>query len=251
MKLFSRLFNLIRGFFSIFLGRAERNNPEIAYENAVNALTTKYVAFKKAASSILRRRENIEARLIKEREQLQLVSADLEKAVEQDDDDVAIALIQKKESIEGEVADLESDLADAQKDADEAKGSLTAIKAEIVRLKDERDRVVAKMKSAQAKISIQEQLEGISVDAELKALGEARENAQNLLTEAKLNDELNEDSLETKLQVIRARGSKENATKKLQELKAKKQKALPPASEKGKVIDASFDDKVPAGGKEM
>jgi len=235
----------------VVLGRAERNNPEIAYENAVNALTTKYVAFKKAAASIIRRRENIEARLLKEREQLQLVAADLESAIEQDNDEVAVVLIQKKESIEGEVKDLEVDLVDAEKDANEAKHSLTAIKSEIVRLKDERDRVVAKMKSAQAKIAIQEQLEGISVDAELKALGAARENAQNLLTEARLNDELNKDSLETQLQAIRERGSKESALKKLQELKAKKQKALPPASKKGQIIDATFDEKVPVGGKEM
>lgn len=251
MRLFSRLFNLIRGFFSIFLGRAERNNPEIAYENAVNALTTKYVAFKKAAAQIIRRRENIEARLLKEREQLQLVSADLETAIAQDDDEVAVVLIQKKESIEGEVADLETDLVDAEKDANEAKGSLTSIKSEIVRLRDERDRVVAKMKSAQAKIAIQEQLEGISVDAELKALGAARENAQNLLTEAKLNDELNEDSLESKLQAIRERGSKEAALKKLEELKAKKRKALPPASKKDRVIDATFESKATVDGKEM
>lgn len=246
MGLFKRLFNLIRGFFSLFLGRAERNNPEIAYENAVNAMTTKYINFKKAASLILKRRENIKARLLKEREQFKLVSADLEKAIEQDDDEVAVVLIQKKESIEGDIADLEVDLADAQQDADKSKAQLTAIKAEIHRLKDERDRIVSKVKSAQAKIAIQEQLEGISVDAELKALEEARENAQNLLTEAKLNDELNEDSLESKLQTIRSRGSKENAVKKLQEIKAKKRKALPPASRKGNVVEAKLDKEVPA-----
>jgi len=88
-----------------------------------------------------------------------------------------------------------------------------------------------------------QQLEGLSVDAELKALAEVRENVQGLLSEAKLHDEINSNSIDNKLRSLREQTSKEDAMRKLQELKAKK-KALPPAkSTKNKVVDAVFEEK--------
>lgn len=220
MWLFSRIWGLIKGFFSLFVKDVEKNNPEIAYENAINTLTSKYVAFKKAAASIIRRRDNIKKRLRAEQDQLQGVNTDLNQAVQKDQDDVAIVLIQRQQVLEGEVTDLEEELTDAQKDAADSKESLEFIKTKIYQLKDERDRMIAKMQSAEAKIHINEQLEGISIDGENMALSDARENIKNRLTEAKLSEELQENDLDSRLKLLRERGNRESAVEKLKKMKA-------------------------------
>ena len=74
----------------------------------------------------------------------------------------------------------------AQKDADSAKSSLMSVQGEIRKLKAERDSMLAKMQSAQARLKIQEQLDGLSVDAEVKALDNVREHIKNTIAEANL-----------------------------------------------------------------
>ena len=49
-------------------------------------------------------------------------------------------------------------------DASNAKNSLLEVKSEIEKLKAEKDRMLAQMASAQARVKIQNQLEGLSVD---------------------------------------------------------------------------------------
>ena len=64
------------------------------------------------------------------------------------------------------------------------------MQTEIRKLKAERDTMLAKMQSAQARIRIQEQLDGLSVDAEVKALDNVREHIKNTIAEANLGSEL-------------------------------------------------------------
>ena len=52
--------------------------------------------------------------------------------------------------------------------------------------------MLAKMQSAQARIRIQEQLDGLSVDADVKALDNVREHIKNTIAEANLGQELAE-----------------------------------------------------------
>ena len=46
--------------------------------------------------------------------------------------------------------------------------------------------MLAKMQSAQARLRIQEQLDGLSVDADVKALDNVREHIKNTIAEANL-----------------------------------------------------------------
>ena len=54
-----------------------------------------------------------------------------------------------------------------------------SVQSEIKKLKAEKENMLAKMASAQARMRIQEQLEGLSVDAEVKALDNVREHIKN------------------------------------------------------------------------
>lgn len=219
---FSRLSNLWNGFLSLWISDLEKEHPEIAYENSINSMIEKYTMLKKATAAIIRRREDIEARLGKLRKELSQVEGDLETAVETNEDELAMVLINKKSALDGEIAELTGELETAKSDAEDAKSSLLNVQAEINKLKAEKDRMLAKMASAQARIKVQEQLEGLSVDAEVKALDTVRNHIQNLSAEAKLGKELSGESLEGRLQKLRRQTGDVTAKKQLEEMKAKK-----------------------------
>ena len=219
---FSRLANLWRGFLSLWISGIEQKHPEIAYENAINSMVVKYTQLKKATAAIIRRREDVTSRLEKARKELAQVERDLETAVSTDQKDLGVVLIQKKSSLATEIAELEAELGQAVKDAETAKASLVQVQAEIGKLKAEKDRMLAKMASAQARIKIQEQLDGLSVDAEVKALDNVREHIKNTVSEAKLGDELKESDLDTRLAKLRASSGEVTANDEWEKLKAAK-----------------------------
>jgi phage shock protein A len=220
MSFFTRLSNLWKGFVSLWISDIEKEHPEIAYENAINSMIEKYSALKKATAAIIRRREELTDRLNTQSKELAQVTHDLNAAVETNQDDLAVVLIQKKNALESQVADLKADLDQAQKDADSAKNSLMSVQGEIKKLKAEKETMLAKMASAQARIRIQEQLEGLSVDAEVKALDNVREHIKNQVAQANLSKELGETNLDTRLAQLRQSSGDVTAKSQLAELKA-------------------------------
>lgn len=218
---FARMSNLWSGFLSLWVSDIEKEHPEIAYENSLNSMVEKYTQLKKATAAIIRRREDIGARLAKQSAELAQVDAELSTAVETNQDDLALVLLQKKNALEGEVNELRKDAETAAKDADEAKNALGDIQGEINKLKAEKDRMLAKMASAKARIQIQEQLEGLSVAADVKALDNVREHIKNLDSQANLNKELKESSLDERLKKLRQATGDVTARKQLEEMKAK------------------------------
>ena len=219
---FSRLGNLWRGFVSLWIADIEKQHPEIAYENAINSMIEKYTQLKKATAGIIRRREDISQRLEVQTKDLAQVTQDLNVAVETNQDDLAIILIQKKNELEKVVADLKAEMEQSVKDADSAKASLLQVQAEIKKLQAEKDNMLAKMASAQARIRIQEQLDGLSVDAEVKALDNVRQHIRTTIAEANLGRELSESSLDARLQTIKSQVGEVQARQQLAELKAKR-----------------------------
>ena len=68
-------------------------------------MTDKYVKLKRATASILRRREEIESRLTEEQKELAQIQADLDTAVDTNQDDLAVILIQKKNAVAASIAE--------------------------------------------------------------------------------------------------------------------------------------------------
>jgi phage shock protein A len=134
---------------------------------------------------------------------LAAVSADLETALATNQDDLAVVLIQKKNALDGAIADLRAEAAQATADADTAKDSLMQVKSEIDKLKAEKDRMLAQMHSAQARLKIQGQLDGLSVDAEVQALGAVREHIKSQVAQASLGAELHNSDLDVRLNKLR------------------------------------------------
>jgi phage shock protein A len=201
---FARLKNLWRGFLSIWISDVEKEHPEIAYENAINSMIEKYTQLKKATAAIIRRREEIQMRLADKQKELTQVSADLNTAVETNQPDLGMVLIQKQAALQTEVNDLKGEQDSALKDADSAKASLMQVQGEIKKLKSEKDNMMAKMASAQARLRIQEQLDGLSVEADVKALDNVREHIKNTIAQANLSKELGTSDLDSRLAALRA-----------------------------------------------
>jgi phage shock protein A len=219
---FGRLGNLWRGFLSIWISDVEKAHPEIAYENAINSMIEKYSRLKNATAAIIRRREEIDERVKKATSELTQTEADLNTAVETNQDDLAVVLIQKKNQIMTDLAEMRGELDGAQKDADSAKNSLISVQSEIRKLKSERDSMLAKMQSAQARLRVQEQIDGLSVDAEVKALDNVREHIRTTIAEANLGRELSDSSLDARLAALRSQSGDVQARQQLAELKAKR-----------------------------
>ena len=219
---FSRLANLWRGFLSIWISDVEKQHPEIAYENAINSMVEKYSKLKAATAAIIRRREDLDERVKRTTADLAQTEAELNVAVETNQDDLAVILIQKRNQLTADLGELRTDAETAQKDASSAKASLVGVQGEIRKLKAERDTMLARMQSAQARIRIQDQLEGLSVDAEVKALDNVREHIKNTIAQANLGKELSESSLDSRLAALRSQAGDVQAKQQLAELKAKK-----------------------------
>jgi phage shock protein A len=222
MGVISRIANLWRGFLSIWISDIEKEHPEIAYENAINSMVTKYARLKSATAAIIRRREEIDERYQAATKDLAQTEAELNTAVSTNQDDLAVVLIQKKNQLTNDIADMKGEMETAKNDADSAKTSLLSVQTEIRKLKAERDTMLAKMQSAQARINIQEQLDGLSVDEEVRALDTVRTHIKNTIAEANLGKELADSSLDSRLSKLRSEVGDVQAREELAAIKARK-----------------------------
>jgi phage shock protein A len=220
INFWSRLANLWRGFISLWIADVEKHHPEIAYENAIDSMVEKYTRLKSATAAIIRRRQDAEARLAKEQSLLAQLNADLTTALDTKEDDLALVLIQKKNAVEAEIQSLQGELIQAQGDADDAKASLISVMSEIKNLRAEKNRMLAKISSAQARLHIQQQLDDLSVEAEVKALDNVREHIKNLIAEADLGTELRDSDLDQRLAALRRESGVASARAQLEALKA-------------------------------
>ena len=220
INFFGRLGNLWKGFMSIWLEDAEKRNPAIAYQNSIDSMTGKFGQLKLASAAVIRRRQELEQRLELRTNELTAVRNQLQAAMATDQDDLGAILVQKEEQLVAEVEQVTNDLAKAKADADSAKSALLSVKAEIEGLKAEKDRMLAQFASASARTHISDQLEGLSVDAEIRALDNVRTHIKNKVAEADLNDELNNNDLDVRLAKLQQQGSGVVAQNKFQAMKA-------------------------------
>lgn len=215
----SRLWNLWTGFVALWVTDIEKEHPEIAYQNSIASMTEKYSKLKQASGRIIARRLDLEGQLQTAKTELAKVAAQLNAALATNQDDLALVLIQKKNALDESIQGLDADFAEADKDAEEAKASLLDMKSEIDRLKAEKDRMIAKFQSAQARLHIQESLDGLSIDAEVQALAGVREHIKGRVAEAKLGSELRESDLDQRLKSLNRSAGAVTARAQLEQMK--------------------------------
>lgn len=217
--IFARLTNLWTGFISLWVSDIEKEHPEIAYQNAIASMIQKYTQLKAATGAIIARRQEITSRLEAQQRELASITNDLEAAMATGQDDLAVVLIQKKNALDASLAELRADADQATADSDNAKDSLMQVKTEIDKLKAEKERMLAQMHSAQARLKIQGQLDGLSVDAEVQALGAVRDHIKGQVAQASLGAELQNSDLDVRLAKLRQSSGSVTAKAQLEAMK--------------------------------
>lgn len=219
MSFFERLSNLWKGFLSLWVSDIENKNPEAVYEAAIEERKRKYLELKKAVSGIVYLRNKLQAELEAKETEMREVSAQIPIAVEEGEDEAALVLLTRQQELDGAITQLRAELDKVSSQAEEAKGGLITFQGEIEKLKREKSEMLAKKATAEARIQIQETLEGLSADADIKALENVRESIHKKQAEADVGAEVKGSSLDDKLAKIKAKTGNVAARAQLEELK--------------------------------
>jgi phage shock protein A len=225
MGLIGRFINLTKGFLSLFVRDIEQANPEAVYDVVINERIGQHQKLMKAVSGIVYLRNKLENDYKSKKKELDEITAQIPIAVNSHEEQAALVLIERKNVLTSELSYVETELSTVKSQAEDAKLSLIAFQNEIEKLKYERETMIAKREHAKARIKIQEQLSGLSLDADIKALDGVRESIHKLEAQADVAKELEAGSVSKKLLQIRAQSHTAAAQAELQEMK--KQLQLP------------------------
>jgi phage shock protein A len=217
--LIGRLRSLIHGIFSIWVRDGERQNPRAVYEQAISQRTLQYRELKEGVAGILYMRNKLEAEITDRRLEMANMLDQIKRSVRRGEDELALSLVSRKQSLSEELERAERELEGVRSEAEEAKTNLVRFRDEIRSLEREKGRMLASLANAQARRRMHEAIEGLSVDAEMKALEGVREHIARISTEGALDREIGGDSMRTRLAEIRDEMRDESARRELEELK--------------------------------
>ncbi len=229
-----RLRNLIGGWLTVWVRDREQAHPRAVYEQAIHERLRRYAELKDAVAGILYLRNKLEGELLDRRSELLRTTGDVQRAVRRGDEAVALALVRHKQELAGELERAGRELAALRDEAEAAKENLLRFREEIRALEREKGRALAVWAGAQARRQVRAVLDGLSVDADLRALDSLREHIAKLSTERQLDTELDAagpagSGLGERLRAIRDGARDEAARRELDEIKQHLRPALPEA----------------------
>ncbi len=234
MGFFDRLANFFKGLFSTSMRDLEASNPDAVYQAAIDERVKRAAEMRKAVANLIYLRNTLQERQEEQSKALAKLNAQLPLLVEEGDDEGALLLIEQRTALGTQLQTTQDELAAVQAQVDEAQSGIVRYEQEIGKLKEERERVIASKKTAEARIQVQETLSGLSTSADVQALENVRENVKKLQAEAQLNAELASQSTQSKLDTIEARTAQATAKAELAELK-KQMEAKKAQSEQGNI----------------
>lgn len=220
ITLLSRIRNLFHGLFGLFVGGLERRNPAAVYEAALEGRLRQYQKLRDAVGGLVYHRNRIAAELSHKRTRLEELAAELPLAVDAGNDAVALVLIEQRDQLTAQVDELKKQLEKHAQEAEESKQALLQFQGEIEKLRRERDAMLAKKASAEARLTLQKSMEGLSTEGDLRALDNVRESIAKLQAQSDVSAELAGASLEGELEAVRQRMAGTKAQGELTRLKA-------------------------------
>jgi phage shock protein A len=218
-SLAGRLRNLIHGILAVWIRDSERQNPRAVYEEAIHQRTRQYRELKEAVAGILYMRNKLEAEIVERRAEIARVHDDLRRAVRRGQDEVSVSMIARKQLLLEDLERAERELEGVRSEAEEAKSNLVRFRQEIRELVQEKSRMLATLANAQARRRISEAIEGLSIDADMKALEGVRDHIARITTEGALEREIGDATVRTRIRAIRDEVRDEAARRELRELK--------------------------------
>jgi phage shock protein A len=232
--LLARFANLWRARFGAWIRRGERQSPAAVYEQAIDERTRQYRDLKEAVAGILYMRNKLEGEIHERRVEIARLHDDVKQAIRRGQDALCIGLIEQKQLLEGELERAEREVDGVRAEAEEAKQNLVRFREELRSLMREKGRVLATLANAHARRRLSEALEGLSVDADMRALDAVREHAARMATGSQLDRELGQDDgTRQRIRAIRDEARHESARRELEALKQSLDpRELPPSGPK-------------------
>ena len=228
MHVFNRLHNLVRGMLARWIGTREQEHPEAVYEAAIQERLSRYRSLRDAAAAVLYARTKLATELQMKSSELSRLGRQLDAALEYEDDDAALALIGRRDGLRGEVERLTVELTELTSEADAAKKNLIGFQREIAQLRDEKVRMIARLANAKARLRLHETLNGLSADADIRALEAVRDHINQLVATVQLGRAASDPELERRLGKIRDAEAVAAARAQLDELKRSRRRILLP-----------------------
>jgi phage shock protein A len=189
------------------------------YEARIGEMIKTHQELKDAVSNLVYLRNKSEAEYSEAATELAAVVKDLATALHMGNDEASLALIRKKKELEARVTQREGELKQLEAQVEQRIGQLNDFKTEIKTLKVERDQAIADLALADGLIETQEQIDGISLDADIQALEGVREHIQKRVAAAQLGEEMAETSIDRELAAIRSASADADAQAELDEMK--------------------------------
>jgi len=221
-SMINRLRSLFRGIFGSWVRDREQQAPEVVYEQAIGERVRQYRELKSAVAGILYMRNKIEGEITDRRAEIARLHDDVRRSVRRGEEETSLSLIAHKQALFEELERAEQELDHIRVQAEEAKTNLVRFREEIRSLVREKGRMLATLANAQARRRLNEAGEGLSIDAEMKALEGVREHIARISTEGTLEREIaGGDGLRRRLRSIREDARTAAAQRELEELKGK------------------------------
>jgi phage shock protein A len=245
--MFARMRSLFGGLFGSWVRDKEQQAPEVVYEQAIAERVRQYRELKDAVAGILYMRNKLESEIADRRAEIARLHDDVRRAIRRGEDESSLALIAHKQALFEDLERAEQELRQVRVQAEEAKNNLGRFREEIRSLVREKGRMLATLANAQARRRMQEAIDGLSVDAEMKALEGVREHIARISTEGALDREIGGDDMRARLAEIRDEMRDESARRELEEIKQQlRPRVLPqsaPRAEEG--LDLATGQVVP------
>jgi len=220
MRIFARVRNLVRGWLGNWVKGREHRHPEAVYEAAIQQRIAQYGKLRQGVAGVLYMRRKVAGELEQRASALSRLQVELNVAVDNDDDALALVLINRKESLDADIERLTREITEVTAEAEIAKKNLITFRNDIAELRDEKVRMLAKWAGARARRQFQETMNGFaSSEVDITALAEVRDHINRLVAEVHLSRELGDAELEQRLTAIREAEADSSARAQLQEMK--------------------------------
>lgn len=219
MGLFGRIANIFKGFLSMFVDGIEEKNPEVVYESAISAKVEQYQKLMKAVSGIVYLRNKLEKELGEKTKSLLEIQTQIPIAMEEGEDEVTLLLIEQKNKLIADIERIRGEVEKISAQAEESKENLINFQSEIEKLKSEKQEMLVRRENALTQKRIQDQISNMSVEDDIKSLSNVRESISKLEAQVQVSKEVNNNSLDTKLNSIKAKAVSSTAKEELEQMK--------------------------------
>jgi phage shock protein A len=229
----------MRGLFGGWIRDRENRSPQAVYEQAIEERVRQYAQLKQAVAGILYMRNKLEAEMRERRHDLSRARDLIKRAVERGDDQLALRLIEQKDSLINDLERGQHELAEVGSEVETAKGNLVKFRGEIRSLEHEKVRILAQLANAHARKRIQDAIDGLSVESDMKALENVREHVARLRAEGTIDRELGDEGLQTRVRAIREEARNEAARLELAEIKRRLRPEVLPMPPQEQVVNVA------------